>query len=80
LVEAGGQLFHLFRDRLDYAFILSSLARWVGCGACYRQLALLILVPALPVARFSQSMSLYRAERVGLVPPLGVARPLLPAA
>jgi hypothetical protein len=22
LVEAGGQLFHLFRDRLDYAFIL----------------------------------------------------------
>lgn len=31
LVEAAGQLFHLFRDGLDYAFILLG----PGCGACY---------------------------------------------
>jgi hypothetical protein len=30
MVEAAGQLIHLFRDRLDYAFILRA-----GCGACY---------------------------------------------
>jgi hypothetical protein len=30
MVEAAGQLIHLFRDRLDYAFILHA-----GCGACY---------------------------------------------
>jgi hypothetical protein len=27
LVEAAGQLFHLFRDGLDYAFILKPLAQ-----------------------------------------------------
>jgi hypothetical protein len=75
MVEAAGQLPHLFRDGLDYAFILHRL-RHAGCGACYPDLAARILVPALPVARFSQSMSLYRAEQVGLVPPLGVARSL----
>jgi len=31
LVEAAGQLFHSFRNGLDYAFILRA-----GCGACYR--------------------------------------------
>jgi len=30
MVEAAGQLIHLFRDGLDYAFILHA-----GCGACY---------------------------------------------
>jgi len=30
MVEAAGQLIHLFRDGLDYAFILRA-----GCGACY---------------------------------------------
>jgi hypothetical protein len=30
MVEAAGQLIHLFRDGLDYAFILLA-----GCGACY---------------------------------------------
>jgi hypothetical protein len=30
LVEAAGQLIHLFRDGPDYAFILRT-----GCGACY---------------------------------------------
>jgi len=40
LVEAAGQLFHLFRGGLDYAFILLP-----GCGACYPPLRR-ILVPA----------------------------------
>ena len=30
MVEAAGQLIHLFRDGPDYAFILRT-----GCGACY---------------------------------------------
>ncbi len=30
MVEAAGQLIHLFRDGPDYAFILRA-----GCGACY---------------------------------------------
>ncbi len=30
VVEAAGQLVHLFRGGLDYAFILQA-----GCGACY---------------------------------------------
>ena len=29
MVEAAGQLFHLFRDRLDYAFILR-----IDCSMC----------------------------------------------
>ena len=46
LVEAAGQLFHLFRDGLDYAFIL--LARGASrSGACYpNRFAIRILVPA----------------------------------
>jgi len=32
MVEAAGQLIHLFRDGPDYAFILQA-----GCGACYSQ-------------------------------------------
>lgn len=47
LVEAAGQLPHLFRDGLDYAFILHRF-RVAGCGACYPNLAVQILVPALP--------------------------------
>ena len=78
MVEAAGQLFHLFRDGLDYAFIPHR-SRDVGCGACYPNYSFRILGPALPRERFSQSMSLYTALRVGLVLPLGVARSLLPA-
>jgi len=32
LVEAAGQLFRIFRCRLDYAFIR---LHCIGCGACY---------------------------------------------
>ena len=35
MVEAAGQLIHLFRDGLDYAFILHA-----GCGACYPSVVL----------------------------------------
>lgn len=31
-MEAAGQLFHLFRDGLDYAFIPASFARCVDAG------------------------------------------------
>jgi hypothetical protein len=34
MVEAAGQLIHLFRDGPDYAFILRT-----GCGACYPSIA-----------------------------------------
>jgi len=34
MVEAAGQLIHLFRDGPDYAFILHA-----GCGACYPSIA-----------------------------------------
>jgi hypothetical protein len=78
LVEAAGQLFHLFRDGLDYAFILHPRAM-KHAGRVIRFVPNQILVPALPRKRFSQSMSLYTAPRVGLVIPLGVARSLLPA-
>ena len=75
LVEAAGQLFHLFRDGLDYAFILHrkpmSGMRGVLSGLVYR-----ILGPAPVRQHFSRSMSLYRAGRVSLVPPLGVATSL----
>ena len=75
LVEAAGQLFHLFRDGLDYAFIPHRFHD-AGCGACYPNYSFRILVLALPRERFSQSMSLYTAPRVGLVLPLGVATSL----
>ena len=77
-MEAAGQLFHLFRDGLDYAFILHPRAM-KHAGRVIRFVPNQILVPALPRERFSQSMSLYTALRVGLVLPLGVARSLLPA-
>ena len=41
MVEAAGQLFHPFRDGLDYAFILLP-----GCGACYPATFSRILVAA----------------------------------
>jgi hypothetical protein len=66
MVEAAGQLFHPFRDGLDYAFILSP-----GCGACYP-------LSADPSTRSLRSapMSLYRAGlRLALFLPLGVAMP-----
>jgi hypothetical protein len=72
LVEAAGQLFHLFRDGLDYAFIPLP-----GCGACYPPRS------ANPSARstgigVSESMSLYRAGlRLALFLPLGVVIPRL---
>ena len=77
LVEAAGQLFHLFRDGLDYAFIPNRF-RDPGCGACYpnRSIPIRILGPARPLTQLSQSMSLYTARQVGLVTPLGVAMPL----
>src|SRR5262245_51651202 len=77
MVEAAGQLFHLFRDGLDYAFIPNRF-RDPGCGACYqsRSFPTPILGPAPALARLSQSMSLYTARPVGLVSPLGVAMPL----
>ncbi len=56
----------------------SPLSRRVGCGACYpnRYVPIRILGPAPMREHLSQSMSLYRAGRVGLVPPLGVATSL----
>jgi hypothetical protein len=62
MVEAAGQLFHLFRDGLDYAFIQSR-SRDTGCGACYqsRSISTPILGPALLLVQLSQSMSLYTA-------------------
>jgi hypothetical protein len=36
MVEAGGQLFHLFRDRLDYAFILHRLRDVPDAGRVIR--------------------------------------------
>ena len=68
LVEAAGQLFHPFRDGLDYAFILSP-----GCGACY-PLARILVRARLALGA---SMSLYRAGlRLALFLPLGVAMSL----
>jgi hypothetical protein len=73
-VEAAGQLVHLFRDGLDYAFIRREPERGVlsesscdsnpSAGSCLR---------------VSLSMSLYRAREVGLPAPLGVATSLVPS-
>jgi hypothetical protein len=62
MVEAAGQLFHLFRDGLDYAFIQCRF-RDPGCGASYqsRSIPTPILGPAPLLAQVSQSMSLYTA-------------------
>ncbi len=70
MVEAAGQLIHLFRDGPDYAFILRT-----GCGACYSPIA--AANPSSGSLRFravSRPMSLYRAGlRFALFLPLGVA-------
>ena len=73
MVEAAGQLIHLFRDGPDYAFILQRRMRGVlSVLACGR-----ILVPARCASRaVSQPMSLYRAGlRLALFLPLGIAIP-----
>lgn len=73
LVEAAGQLFHLFRGGLDYAFIPLP-----GCGACYPPLICCRVDPSAGSGPwgFSRSMSLYRAGlRLALFLPLGVAIP-----
>src|SRR5271169_2589741 len=72
MVEAAGQLIHLFRDGPDYAFILRT-----GCGACYP--SIVATNPSAGSPRFravSRPMSLYRAGlRFALFLPLGVAIP-----
>src|SRR5216117_3494608 len=51
LVEAAGQLFHPFRDGLDYAFILSP-----GCGACYPLARILVRARRFPARRVYESL------------------------
>jgi hypothetical protein len=46
MVEAAGQLIHLFRDGLDYAFILRA-----GCGACYSRSNIPRILVSAPCAR-----------------------------
>jgi len=69
-VEVAGQLIHIFRYGLDYAFI-----RWfIGCGAYYSLARILVPAPEfLKLLLISKPMSLYRAGKVGPSPPLGVA-------
>lgn len=70
-MEAAGQPVHLFRDGLDYAFILKDqdAERIIG------KFFIPILVSAHTPAGASESMSLYRAGQVGLALPLGVTMP-----
>ena len=66
VVEAAGQLIHLFRDGPDYAFILRT-----GCGACYpRQQCPWILVPTRGAVAHRQSVyeSLQGRSEVGPLP------------
>lgn len=71
-MEAAGQLIHLFRGGLDYAFILVA----QDAGRVIQLKTSWILVPAHPVSRASESMSLYRAGlRLALFLPLGVSMP-----
>jgi len=75
MVEAAGQLIHLFRDGLDYAFILpkQDAERVIRDRTLSR-----ILVPAHCAfsSALSRPMSLYRAGlRFALFLPLGVAIP-----
>ena len=51
MVEAAGQLFHPFRDGLDYAFILLP-----GCGACYPLARILVRALQLPAQRVYESL------------------------
>jgi hypothetical protein len=72
MVEAAGQLIHLFRDGPDYAFILRT-----GCGACYpSSIATNPSTGSLHLRAVSRPMSLYRAGlRLALFLPLGIAIP-----
>jgi hypothetical protein len=72
MVEAAGQLIHLFRDGPDYAFILRT-----GCGACYpSSVATNPSTGSRRLRAVSQPMSLYRAGlRFAPFLPLGVAIP-----
>jgi len=76
MVEAAGQLIHLFRDGPDYAFTQNPDRRaWVRSVLSITRCRW-ILVPARFVAEVSRSMSLYRAGlRFALFLPLGVAIP-----
>lgn len=71
VVEAAGQPVHLFRDGLDYAFILEiqDAERIIG------KFFIPILVSAHTPSGASESMSLYRAAEVSLSLPLGVTMP-----
>ena len=69
LVEAAGQMLRSFRNGLDYAFILAR----EDAGRVIRAQS---PNPSAGSPAVSQSMSLYRAERVGHSPPLGVTRSL----
>ena len=73
MVEAAGQLIHLFRDGPDYAITHASCSKaWVRSVLSITRCRW-ILVPALLVAEVSRSMSLYRAGlRLALFLPLGV--------
>jgi hypothetical protein len=73
-VEAAGQLFHLFRDGLDYAFIRPEAPeRGVLFGSNDPN-------PSTgPSTDVGLPMSLYRAKEVGLPAPLGVATSLVPS-
>ena len=75
MVEAAGQLVRIFRYRLDYAFIPDRLPAGMR-GVLFGEYN----VSANPSTRsvmfdLSEPMSLYRAEKVGPSPPLGVAMP-----
>ena len=78
-MEAAGQLIRLFRDGLDYAFILKTACAVPRSGACYPVARVRVPNPSAgsSLVDFSRSMSLYRADlRLALFPPLGVATSL----
>jgi hypothetical protein len=64
LVEAAGQLFLIFREGLDYTFILLP-----GCGACYSRLNN-ALNPSIGSSQRDQPVykSLQGRPEVGLLP------------
>jgi hypothetical protein len=72
-VEAAGQLFHLFRDGLDYAFIRSSATEVSERGVLSESSTDPNPSAGSMREAFSLSMSLYRAKEVSLPAPLGVA-------
>ena len=80
MVEAAGQFPHLFRNgwTMPSSFIASAMCRMRGVLS--RPFAIRILVPAPPLKAVQPVYeSLQGRKQVGLVPPLGVARSLLPA-